>query len=135
VGVSQIVGVIVTMELSSEFSLENAFAWNYPINTAVQVSIAAYGCDEDRIHLASHFSVSSDSLDKMSLVPSAEVRLAVASNPTTPPEALMRLIHDHDRAVRAAANETVAALPEHTRAIVRSMPQSRIQRLKARISA
>jgi hypothetical protein len=101
----------------------------------VQISIAAYGSDEDRVILVNHFSVSHESLETMSLVPSAEVKLAVANHPDTPPATLVMLMHDHDRFVRAAAKRAVANLPARVRTAAISAVQSPVQRLRSRLTA
>src|SRR6201996_8004055 len=101
------------MELSQEFSLRQEFHWDEPIGEMAQVSISAYGCDEDRIRLANHFSVSVGALEAMSELSSPEVRLAVAVNPHTPPLALKLLAKDRVRDVRVAAVRTISALPPH----------------------
>ena len=123
------------MELGHDFSLEYAFHWDQPISALQQESIAGYGNDEDRIRLADHFSVTATTLEALAQALSPEVRLAAAQNPLTPHESLARMSHDHDRAVKAAANEAISELPELQRAQVRGMVESPMQRLKARLSA
>jgi hypothetical protein len=125
----------VTMELSQEFTLGHEFRWEDPIGEMAQVSIATYGCDEDRIHLADHFSASAETLEAMSLLASPEVRFVVAANPRTPPEALKRLARDHARSVRVAAVRTINGLPEHLRAAALPAAESPLQRLRSRRSA
>ena len=125
----------MTMELGHEFSLAYAFEWNAPISLVTQEAITTYGSDDDRIRLAEHFSVTVASLEALCEVPSPEVRLAVARNPLTPLESLARMSHDHDHAVKAAANEAISELPEVQRAQVRGMVESRMKRLKARFGA
>lgn len=125
----------MTMDLDRAFSLNHEFGWETPINAMTQQSIAAYGNDEDRVRLASHFSVSLDSLEVMSLVTSPEVKLAVIQNRSTPTGALVRLSHDHDRFVRAAAKHAIAELPEKARVAAKAMDESPLQRLRSRISA
>ncbi len=122
------------MDSVAEFSLGNAFRWDEPISEPVQVSISAYGSDEDRLLLVEHASVTPESLERMSLVPSAEVRLAVANHPLTPPEALALLTHDHQRFVRAAAKRAIAQLttPPSDAA---PAAESAMQRIRARLSA
>jgi hypothetical protein len=121
------------MELGQEFSLDYAFHWDLPITAVQQESIATYGNDEDRIRLAQHFSVSITSLEAMSSVSSAEVRRVVAANPLTPLEPLAKLSHDADRAVKAAALEAIAALPEEQQVALREMVVSPMQRLRSRL--
>jgi Leucine rich repeat variant len=123
------------MELSQEFSLGHEFRWEEPIGEMAQVSIATYGCDDDRMHLANHFSASAASLEAMSLLLSPEVRLEVANNPHTPTEALKRLARDHSRAVRAAAIHTISGLPEHLRAAAMPSAESPLQKLRSRRGA
>lgn len=125
----------MTMELGSEFSLGYDFRWDEPISEAVQVSISAYGCDEDRLTLVHHFSVSHLSLETMALTPSAEIRLAVATHPGTPPATLVMLMHDHDRFVRAAAKRAVANLPARVRTAAIAAVESPMQRLRSRLTA
>ena len=125
----------MTMELGREFSLDFAFHWDQPISAAQQESIATYGNDEDRIRLAAHFSVTVKSLEAMATVPSPELQIAVANNPLTPLESLARMSHAHTRAVKIAANGVINELPEPQRIMVRSMVESPIQRLRARLSA
>jgi Leucine rich repeat variant len=122
------------MELGQEFSLDYAFHWDLPITAVQQESIATYGNDEDRIRLAQHFSVNIASLESMAGVSSPEVRLAVAGNPLTPLEPLAKLSHDRDRAVKAAASEAIAALPEEQQVALRGMVTTPVQRLKSRLS-
>jgi hypothetical protein len=123
------------MELSQEFSLGHEFRWEEPIGEMAQVSIAAYGCDDDRVRLAGHFSVSVGSLEAMSELSIPEVRLAVATNPRTPTDALRRLARDHERAIRVATMHTISGLPEHLRAAAMPVSESPLQRLRARKSA
>ena len=72
---------IVTMELGQESSLDCPFHWDQPISAMQQESIATYGNDEGRIHLAGHVSVTPKTLEAMAAMPSPAVQLAVASNP------------------------------------------------------
>jgi hypothetical protein len=123
------------MELSQDFSLGHEFRWDEPIGEMAQVSIAAYGCDDDRVRLAAQFSVSAESLDAMSVLETPEVRLAVANNPRTPPEALRRLAKDHDRTIRIATMHTINGLPETVRAVAMPVAESPLQRLRLRKSA
>jgi hypothetical protein len=123
------------MELGQDFSLDYAFHWDQPISAVQQESIAGYGNDEDRVRLAGHFSVTAVTLEALAQALSPEVRLAVAQNPLMPLECLARMSHDHDRAVKAAANEAINKLPELQRAQVRGMIESPMQRLRARLSA
>jgi hypothetical protein len=125
----------MTMELGAEFSLGHAFRWDEPITDVVQVSISAYGCDEDRMMLVNHYSVSNQSLESLALTPSAEVRLAVANHPGTPPATLVMLMHDHDRFVRAAAKRAVANLPARVRTAAIAAVDSPMQRLRSRLTA
>jgi hypothetical protein len=125
----------MTMELGQEFTLAYSFHWELPISTATQESIAAYGTDEDRIHLASHFSVTPDTLELLAQVPSPEVRVAVTNNAATPWEALARMTHDHTRDVKVAANEAIEHLPETQRNAARAMVASPMRRLRSRFSA
>jgi HEAT repeat protein len=122
------------MELGHEFSLEYAFHWDEPISAVTQQSIATFGNDEDRVRLAAHFSVNIISLESLAEVSSAEVRLAVAKNPLTPLEPLARLFHDRDRAVRAAASETISELPTEQQAALRGMVVSPMKRLRSRLN-
>jgi hypothetical protein len=122
----------LTTELDHEFLLTEEFDWDAPMSATAQIAVANYGNDEDRLRLAAHESVTADVLDALSLVPSIEVRCAVAGNPAANLETLMRLTRDHARPVRAAANQTVDALPEDRRLIARSMVESPLQRLKSR---
>jgi len=69
----------------------------------------------------------------MSSVSSAEVRRVVAANPLTPLEPLAKLSHDADRAVKAAALEAIAALPEEQQVALREMVVSPMQRLRSRL--
>lgn len=128
-------GSIVTTELSQEFSLWQEFHWEEPIGEMAQVSIATYGCDDDRVRLAQHFSVSLESLESMSELSSPEVRLAVAGNPRTPPLALRQLAKDRTRDVRVAAVHTIATLPPHLRTIAQAPSESPLQALRNRRSA
>jgi Leucine rich repeat variant len=121
------------MELGQDFSLDYAFHWDLPITAVTQQSIATYGNDEDRIRLAKHFSVNIASLESMAQATAAEVRLAVAANPLTPLESLARLSRDHDRAVKAAANEAIGGLSDEQQAAVREMLASPIRRLRSRL--
>jgi hypothetical protein len=123
------------MDLGQDFSLDYEFHWDEPIDGPVQEAIATYGNDEDRIHLAGHFSVSVAALELMAAVPSPEVQLAVAENPATPVEALAKMASDHSRVVRSAANDAIAQLAEPQREAARSLTQSRVQRLRSRISS
>ena len=125
----------MTIELGQEFSLGHAFRWEDPIGEMAQVSIATYGSDEDRMRLIRHFSVRAELLEAMSQLLSPEVRLAVAGNPGTPPEALRHLAKDHVRAVRVAAVRTINELPEHLRAIAMPVSESPLQKLRSRKSA
>jgi hypothetical protein len=125
----------MTMELGSEFSLGYTFRWEEPISEVVQVSISAYGCDEDRLRLVNHFSVSLRSLETMALTPSAEVRLAVANHPGTPPATLVMLMHDHDRFVRSSAKRAVANLPARVRTAAIAAVDSPMQRFRSRLTA
>ena len=125
----------MTMELGQEFTLAYSFHWELPISTAAQQSIAAYGTDEDRIHLAGHFSVTPDTLELLAMVPSPDVRLAVAENPATPWEALARMTHDHTRGVKVAANAAIEQLPDTQRNAARAMIASPMRRLRSRFSA
>ena len=125
----------MTMQLGSEFSLDHGFRWEEPIGELAQQSIATYGCDEDRVRLAGHFSASAESLEAMALLLSPAVRGAVAHNPSTPPDALRRLVRDHNRAVRIAAIKTVGALPEHLRLAAQPIAETPLQRLRSRKSA
>jgi hypothetical protein len=102
------------------------------VSASAQAAVANYGSDEDRLRLVAHDSVTADTLEALSLVPTIEVRYAVACNPSTPLETLMRLTRDHARPVKAAANRTVDELPEERRLIARSMVESPLQRLKSR---
>jgi Leucine rich repeat variant len=122
----------LTTELDHEFLLSDAFDWNGPIAAAAQTAVAAYGSDEDRVRLAGHASVTPDTLDALSLVPSVAVRFAVAGHPATPLDALVRLNHDRDRAVKAAAHQTIDELPEDRRLLAKSMVESPLQRLMSR---
>jgi hypothetical protein len=128
-------GYTLTMELGQDFSLEYTFHWDSPISVATQESIAAYGSDEDRIHLAGHFSVTPDTLELLAAVPSPDVRIAVASNPATPWEALAKMTHDHTRDVKVAANAAIDQLPDTQRSSARAMVESPLRRLKSRFSA
>ena len=123
------------MELSQEFSLGHEFRWDEPIGEMAQVSIATYGCDEDRVRLASQFSVTVENLEAMSELTIPEVRLAVANNPRTPPDALRRLAKDRDRAIRIATIRTINTLPEHLRAMAMPASESPLQKLRGRKSA
>jgi Leucine rich repeat variant len=135
-GSASVLGVhTVTMELGQDFSLAYSFHWDAPIGAATQESIAAYGSDEDRIRLASHFSVTANTLELLAVVPSPEVRLAVANNPATPWEALARMTHDHTRDVKLAANAAIDHLPDTQRSAARAMVVSPIKRLKSRLGA
>lgn len=125
----------MTREMGQEFSLAYSFHWELPIGTATQESIAAYGTDEDRIRLASHFSVTPDTLELLAEVPSPEVRLAVTNNPATPWEALTRMTHDHSRDVKVAANAAIEHLPDTQRNAARAIVASPMRRLKSRFSA
>jgi hypothetical protein len=122
----------MTTELDHEFLLTEEFNWDEPISASAQMAISTYGCDEDRLRLIAHDSVRAESLESLALVPTIEVRFAVASNPATPLETLMRLTRDHARPVKAAANHTVDELPEERRILARSLVESPIQRLKSR---
>jgi hypothetical protein len=124
----------LTMELGQDFSLDYSFHWENAISAAAQESIAAYGSDEDRIHLAGQFSVTPDTLELLAAVPSPEVRLAVAANPATPWEALARMTHDHTREVKVAAIEAIEQLPDTQRTSARAMVDSPMRRLKSRLS-
>ena len=133
---ARVLGVhTVTMELGQDFSLDYSFHWELPISAAAQESIATYGSDEDRIRLAGHFSVSVAALEAMAALPSPEVQLAVASNPATPVEALALMASDHSRVVRAAANEAIEHLADPQRLAARELTQSRMRRLRSRLSA
>jgi hypothetical protein len=123
------------MELGQEFSLDYAFHWDQPISAVQQESIATYGNDEDRIRLANHPSVSVKALEAMAAVPSPEVQLAVAANPSTPVEALALMASDHSRVVRAAAAEAIDQLDGPAREAAKALTQSRMQRLRSRLSA
>jgi hypothetical protein len=123
------------MELSQEFTLGHEFRWEEPIGEMAQVSIATYGCDEDRVQLANHFSASAETLEAMSLLVSPEVRLEVANNPLTPPGALTRLARDRSRAVRMAAVHTINGLPEHLRVAAQPVGESPLQKLRSRRGA
>lgn len=123
------------MESVAEFSLGNAFRWDESISETVQVSISAYGSDEDRLLLVEHASVLPESLERMSLVPSAEVRLAVANHPLTPTETLALLTHDHQRFVRAAAKRAVAQLTSPAGDGDDAVVATAMQRIRARLSA
>ena len=125
----------MTMELGHEFSLDYAFRWDAPISTVQQESITTFAADEDRIRLARHFSVTIASLEVLARALSPEVRLAAAQNPLTPLESLARLSRDHDRAVKAAASEAIAELPQLQQAQVSAMVVSPMQRLRSRLSA
>ena len=125
----------VTMELGQDFSLDYSFHWELPISAAAQESIATYGSDEDRIRLAGHFSVSVAALEAMAALPSPEVQLAVANNPATPVEALALMAGDHSRLVRSAANEAIEHLAAPQRAAARDLTQSRMKRLRSRLTA
>jgi carboxylesterase type B len=123
------------MELGQDFSLAYTFHWDQPISTSTQESIAAYGSDEDRIRLVGHSSVTVATLGLLAMVPSPVVRLAVADNPATPPEALALIANDHSRAVRAAGNAAIENLPEAERDAARALVESPMQRLKSRLTA
>jgi hypothetical protein len=123
------------MELSQDFSLLQEFHWEEPIGEMAQVSISTYGCDDDRIRLANHFSVSVGALEAMSELSAPEVRLAVASNPHTPPLALKVLAKDRTREVRVAAIHTISALPPHLQVLAKSASESPLQALRNRRSA
>ncbi|MDQ1546346.1 MAG: hypothetical protein QOH69_1250 [Actinomycetota bacterium] len=123
------------MELGQDFSLDYSFHWELPISAVTQESIATYGSDEDRIRLAGHFSVSVAALETMAALPSPEVQLAVVSNPATPVEALALMASDHSRVVRSAANEAIEHLTGPQRAAALELTQSRMQRLRSRLSA
>ncbi|HEX4442843.1 MAG TPA: hypothetical protein VHZ81_04665 [Galbitalea sp.] len=123
------------MELSQEFSLGHEFRWDEPIGDMAQVSIATYGCDEDRVRLAGQFSVTVENLGAMSELMIPEVRLAVASNPRTPPDALRRLAKDRDRAIRVATIHTINGLPEHLRTMAMPASESPLQKLRGRKNA
>lgn len=125
----------MTMELSQDFSLGHEFRWDEPIGEMIQVSIASYGCDEDRIRLAEQFSVTAASLDAMSGLDAPQVRLAVANNPRTPPETLRRLAKDHERAIRVATMHTINGLPEMMRIAATPASDSPLQKLRLRKSA
>lgn len=125
----------MTLELGQDFSLWQEFHWEEPIGEMAQVSIATYGCDDDRIRLAHHFSVSVASLESMSELTSPEVRLAVAGNPRTPPLALRHLAKDRTRDVRVAAVHTIGGLPPHLRAIAQAPSESPLQALRRKKSA
>jgi hypothetical protein len=125
-------GTIVTIELDHEFLLTEEFNWDEPVSPAAQAAVANYGNDEDRLRLAAHDSVTGETLDALSLVPTIEVRYAVACNPAAPLETLARLTRDHARPVKSAANHTVDELPEDRRLIARSMVETPLQRLKSR---
>jgi hypothetical protein len=117
---------------NQEFSLNQEFDWDSPIPATAQAAVALYGNDEDRLRLIAHESVTPGTLESLALVPTIEVRYAVAGNPATPLETLMRLTRDHARPVKFAANQTVDALPEERRLIARSMVESPLQRLRSR---
>ena len=123
------------MELGQDFSLGHEFRWDEPIGEMAQVSIATYGSDDDRVRLAHQFSVSPDSLEAMSELSTPEVRLAVAGNPRTPPDALRRLAKDHERAVRIATIHTINSLPEQLRLAAMPVSESPLQKLRSRRSA
>ena len=123
------------MELGQEFSLAYSFNWDAPISTAAQESIAAYGTDDDRIRLACHFSVTVATLELLAMVPSPDVRLAVAENPATPVEALAIIASDHSKAVRVAGNAAIDQLPGPQRNAARAMVESPMHRLRSRFSA
>jgi Leucine rich repeat variant len=135
-GSANVLGVHkLTMELGQDFSLDYSFHWENPITAAAQASVAAYGSDEDRVHLASHFFVTPDTLELLAAVPSPDVRLAVANNPATPWEALARMTHDQNPVVKAAANAAIDRLPETQRTAARGMAESSMRRLRSRFSA
>jgi len=123
------------MELNSEFSLKHSYDWDEPIAAPIQQAIATYGNDDDRLQLAEHASVSVGTLESLSLVSSPHVRLAVARNTSTPPEALVRLTHDSDRFIRAVAKQSISELPDNLLAVAKAIPDSPLARLRARRSA
>jgi hypothetical protein len=125
----------MTMELGYDFSLDQRFRWDEPISEMQQQSITTYGCDEDRLALAQHFSVSRKSLEELSIVGSDLVRLAVANNAATMPEALTRLSHDSVREVRIPALQRVNELPVNVRMAARAASETRFQRIKSRLTA
>lgn len=125
----------MTMELGFDFSLDQRFRWDEPISDMQQQSITTYGCDEDRLALAEHFSVSRKSLEELSIVGSDAVRLAVAKTPATMPEALTRLSHDRVREVRIPAAQRVSELPLNVRMAAREASETRFQRFKSRFAA
>ena len=123
------------MELGQEFSLDYEFHWDLPISATTQESIASFGSDEDRIRLAGHFSVSVATLGAMAALASPEVQLAVANNPATPVEALALMAGDHSRIVRSAANDAIEHLAGPQRTAARELTQSRMKRLRLRLSS
>jgi hypothetical protein len=125
----------LTMDLGQDFSLDYSFHWENPISPAAQESIAAYGSDEDRILLAGHFSVTTDTLELLAAVPSPDARIAVANNTATPWEALARMTHDHTRDVKVAATAAIEHLPDTQRGAARAMVESPMRRFKSRLGA
>jgi hypothetical protein len=122
----------MSTELDHEFLLSDDFDWEAPIESSAQRAVATYGNDEDRLRLITHYSVTAETLDLLSQVPTVEVRYAVAMHPATPLETLVRLTRDSARAVKSAATTTLAALPDERRVLARSLIDSPIKRLKAR---
>jgi hypothetical protein len=122
----------MSTDLDHEFLLSHDFNWDLPIEPSAQHAVARYGSDEDRLRLIAHDSVTADTLDALSQVPTAEVRSAVAMHPGTPLEALVRLTRDNARSVKAAASTALAALPAERRLLARSLTDSPMQRLRAR---